>query len=99
MALLKQRPKLIFLITWLAAWSVAIAINGPGEVRSKPALIVLGSSLALLTILSGLTQMSLRFRSFVITSDEEYCRQRIRILAVTVASVVVATVCFLNAAR
>src|SRR5437763_274470 len=99
MALLKRTPKLILLMTWLAAWSIAIAINGPGEIRSKPALIIAGASLALLAISSGLAQISLRFRSLVMTSTEEYSRQRTQVLAVTIASAVVATACFWNAAR
>lgn len=99
MSLLKRAPKLGIFAIWITSFAVALALNGPGEVRSSLALFVIGTTVALLALSGAFVYGSSKFRAHIIASQEEYARRRPHLLALILASVVIAVACFWNAAR
>jgi Na+/melibiose symporter-like transporter len=96
-SLLKRGPKFGILAIWLTSFAVALALNGPGEVRSPAALVVIGATVTLFALSSAIVYWNAKIRAHIVSSEKEYGRRRTHLLALIIVSAVVAAACFWNA--
>ena len=90
------KPKLKIAVTggWICLFVVMVAMNGFGEITSRPVLVIFGCVLIFVAVFSFALLASERLRARVGSSEEAFIRERAMICAALVAAVVMAGACW-----
>ena len=97
--LLKPKLKIALTGAWLCLFVVMVAMNGWGEITSRPVLVIAGCALIFVAVFSFALLASGRFRARVVSSEEAFIRERTMICAALVVAVIIASACWWTVLR
>ena len=92
--LLKPKLKIALTGGWICLFVVMVAMNGWGEITSRPVLVIAGCALIFVAVFSFALLASGRFRARVVSSEEAFIRERTMICGALVAAVIIGSACW-----